>query len=164
MSYHMEILLPFRNSLFDFFFQHTWTRTRGNILYNNNGFQLFQAIASQTLCLASSLYIFLSFSLSLCMLKWHCYKTQNLSFTFLTKKKNLNCKECIGIKNAKWFCSYLRKRANYRFLKVIKVHMQNASSTKLSKKFWKSSIDYLHNCSVLISRLAQFEFNSMKQL
>lgn len=41
MSYHMEILLPFRNSLFDFFFQHTWTRTRGNILYNNNGFQLF---------------------------------------------------------------------------------------------------------------------------
>lgn len=89
MSYHMEILLPFRNSLFDFFFQHTWTRTRGNILYNNNGFQLFQAIASQTLCLASSLCIFLSFSLSLCMLKWHCYKTQNLSFTFLTKKFKL---------------------------------------------------------------------------
>lgn len=83
MSYHMEILLPFRNSLFDFFFQHTWTRTRGNILYNNNGFQLFQAIAS---CL-QLVYISLLLSLSLCMLKWHCYKTQNLSFTFLTKKK-----------------------------------------------------------------------------
>lgn len=164
MSYHMEILLPFRNSLFDFFFQHTWTRTRGNILYNNNGFQLFSGHSFLDIVSCLQLvYISLLLSLSL-HVKMALLQNTKLKFHIFDEKKNLNCLECIGIKNAKWFCSYLRKRANYRFLKVIKVHMQNASSTKLSKKFWKSSIDYLHNCSVLISRLAQFEFNSMKQL
>lgn len=87
MSYHMEILLPFRNSLFDFFFQHTWTRTRGNILYNNNGFQLFSGHSFLDIVSCLQLvYISLLLSLSL-HVKMALLQNTKLKFHIFDEKK-----------------------------------------------------------------------------
>lgn len=87
MSYHMEILLPFRNSLFDFFFQHTWTRTRGNILYNNNGFQLFSGHSFLDIVSCLQLvYISLLLSLSL-HVKMALLQNTKLQFHIFDEKK-----------------------------------------------------------------------------
>lgn len=87
MSYHMEILLPFRNSLFDFFFQHTWTRTRGNILYNNNGFQLFSGHSFLDIVSCLQLvYISLLLSLSL-HVKMALLLNTKLKFHIFDEKK-----------------------------------------------------------------------------